>query len=558
MAKELGIHTTLLSHTLRGDKNLTLEQLAKVPSYRQICRAILKNDLALTSLGFIYFLGLSVASGAVNLLQTVLVAYPQMGAKWGFDKAANELLKASNDFRKGVEFHKVKWEGSKTDLYKTISSDISKFLSKDEKQAYEDAVARGVIDVTQAHDLAGIAQGEDSGIMWKTRPIMRAASVMFHSAERFNREVTFIAAYRLARQSGSNHDEAYTQAHNMTYKSHYDYGSGNRPRIMQGNVAKVLLLFKQFGQNMIYTLARQTYQSIKGETEAERREARRALGAILAMHATFAGALGLPVVGMLLSVASWMGGDDDEPWDAEVALRNYLAEAFNPTISNMLMKGVPRGIGVDISSRVGINNLLLPDVQEGLEGKKWWDSAASVALGPIGGIGANIAKGAQEISEGHNLRGVESMLPVFLKNFAKTYRYADEGVQDKTGVSIMDEVSSMDLLVQGMGFSPSDVRTANEGKTAIYQLNRKLNERRSRLMTLWSRAKMMDDQQEMDEIWEEIQGFNDKNPSRRITRMNLNQSYRNRQRRIDRAEDGIYLSRNRQDAREAGYFAFGE
>lgn len=513
---------------------------------------------ALTSLGFIYYLGLSPAAAMVNLSQTALVAYPLMGAKWGFDKAADELLKASNDFRKGVEFHKVKWEGSKTDLYKTISSDISKFLNKDEKQAYEDAVARGVIDVTQAHDLAGIAQGEDSGVMWKTRPIMRAASVMFHSAERFNREVTFIAAYRLARQSGENHDSAFDQAVDATYKGHFDYSSGNRPRIMQGNVAKVLLLFKQFGQNMLYTLARQTYQSIKGETEAERKEARKSLGAILAMHATFAGALGLPMVGMLLSVASWMGGDDDEPWDAEVALRNYLAEAFSPTISNMLMKGAPRGIGVDISSRVGINNLLLPDVQEGLEGKKWWDSAASAALGPIGGIGANIAKGAQEISEGHNLRGVESMLPVFLKNFAKTYRYADEGVQDKTGVSILDEVSSMDLLVQGMGFSPSDVRTASEGKTAIYQLNRKLNERRSRLMALWSRAKMMDDQQEMDEIWEEIQGFNDKNPSRRITRMNLNQSYRNRQRRIDRAEDGIYLSRNRQDAREAGYFAFGE
>jgi len=513
---------------------------------------------ALTSMGFIYYLGLSPAAAMVNLSQTALVAYPFMGAKWGFDNAANELLKASNDFRKGVEFHKVKWEGTKTDLYKAVSSDISKFLTKDEQAAYQKAVGSSVIDVTQAHDLAGIAQGEDSGIMWKTRPIMRAASVMFHSAERFNREVTFIAAYRLARQSGSNHDEAYTQAHNMTYKSHYDYGSGNRPRIMQGNVAKVLLLFKQFGQNMIYTLARQTYQSIKGETEAERREARRALGAILAMHATFAGALGLPMVGMLLSVASWMGGDDDEPWDAEVALRNYLAEAFNPTISNMLMKGAPRGIGVDISSRVGINNLLLPDTQEGLEGKKWWDSAASAALGPIGGIGANIAKGAQEISEGHNLRGVESMLPVFLKNFAKTYRYADEGVQDKTGVSIMDEVDSMDLLVQGMGFSPSDVRTANEGKTAIYQLNRKINERRSRLMTLWSRAKMLDDQQEMDEIWGEIQGFNDKNPSRRITKINLNQSYRNRKRRIDRAEDGIYLSRNRQDAREAGYFAFGE
>ncbi|UYF70477.1 PLxRFG domain-containing protein [Acinetobacter ursingii] len=514
---------------------------------------------ALTSLGFIYYLGLSPAAAMVNLSQTALVAYPIMGAKWGFDKAANELLKASNDFRKGVEFHKVKWEGSKTDLYKTISSDISKFLSKDEKQAYEDAVARGVIDVTQAHDLAGIAQGEDSGIMWKTRPIMRAASVMFHSAERFNREVTFIAAYRLARQSGEKHDSAFDQAVDATYKGHFDYSSGNRPRIMQGNVAKVLLLFKQFGQNMVYTLARQTYQSIKGETEAERKEARKSLAAILAMHATFAGTLGLPMVGMLLSVASWMGGDDDDPWDAEVALRNYLAEAFGPTISTLLMKGAPRAFTpFDMSGRVGINNMLLPDVQEGLEGKRWAESAMAGALGPVAGIGTNLVKGGQDITEGQTLRGIETMLPVFLKNFAKTYRYADEGVQDKTGVSIMDEVSSMDLLVQGMGFSPSDVRTANEGKTAIYQLNRKLNERRSRLMTLWSRAKMMDDQQEMDEIWEEIQGFNDKNPSRRITRMNLNQSYRNRQRRIDRAEDGIYLSRNRQDAREAGYFAFGE
>ncbi|AYO54379.1 PLxRFG domain-containing protein [Acinetobacter wuhouensis] len=514
---------------------------------------------SLTSLGFIYYLGLSPAAAMVNLSQTALVAYPIMGARWGFDKAGKELLKASNDFRKGVDFHKVKWEGSKTDLYKTMSADISKFLSKDEKQAYDEAVARGVIDVTQAHDLAGIAQGEDSGIMWKTRPIMRAASVLFHNAERFNREVTFIASYRLARQAGVNHDLAFDQAVDATYKGHFDYSSGNRPRIMQGNVAKVLLLFKQFGQNMVYTLARQTYQSIKGETDAERNEARKSLAAILAMHATFAGVLGLPLVGMLLSVVSWAGGDDDDPWDAEIALRNYLAEAFNPTISNLLMKGAPRALTpIDLSGRVGINNMLLPDVQEGLEGKKWAESAMSGALGPVAGIGLNVAKGTQEISEGHNLRGLETMLPVFLKNFAKTYRYGEEGVQDKTGVSIMDEVNSMDLLVQGMGFSPSDVRTANEGKSAIYQLDKKLNARRGRLMTLWTRAKMMDDQQEMDEIWTEIQGFNDKNPSRRITRMNLNQSYKNRQRRIDRAEDGIYLSRNRQDARSAGNFAFGE
>lgn len=92
------------------------------------------------------------------------------------------------------------------------------------------------------------------------------------------------------------------------------------------------------------------------------------------------------------------------------------------------MKGAPRGVGIDLSSRVGINNLLLPDVQEGLEGKRWAESAMAGALGPVAGIGTNLVKGGQEISEGHNLRGIETMLPVFLKNFAKTYRYGEEGV----------------------------------------------------------------------------------------------------------------------------------
>jgi hypothetical protein len=89
---------------------------------------------ALTSLGFIYYLGLSPAAAMVNLSQTALVAYPLMGAKWDFDKAGKELLKASNEFRKSVEFHQVKWEGTKTDLYKAVSADISKFLNEDEKK----------------------------------------------------------------------------------------------------------------------------------------------------------------------------------------------------------------------------------------------------------------------------------------------------------------------------------------------------------------------------------------------------------------------------------------
>lgn len=505
---------------------------------------------ALTSLGFLYYLGLSPASAAVNTLQTVLVAYPQMGAKWGYDKAGAALAKASDDFRKGVSIKGINpknWE-----------NDIAKILKGDELKAYEEAVRRGVIDVTMAHDLAGIAQGEDSGVMWKLRPIMRVASTLFHNAERFNREVTFIAAYRLARDSGSMHDQAFEQAMDSTYKGHFDYSSGNRPRIMQGNIAKVILLFKQFGQNMIYTLARTAHQSLKGETPEARREAQRALAGIIGMHTVFAGVMGLPLVGPILAMASMLGSDDDEPWDAEAALRNALADALGTKTSEVLMKGASRFGPADLSGRVGINNLLLPDVQDGLEGKDFSDAMVMSALGPVVGILTNTFKGLAEIGQGHGMRGVETMSPVFLRSPLRSIRYATEGAQDKTGVMIKDDVGLFGLVAQFAGFSPSEVRLATEGRSAIYSHTKRLDKRRTELMNDYVRAVQRDDMDGQKEIWAEIQAFNQKNPSRRISRVQAMQSLRQREKRVKQAEHGIYLPNKKREDADIGRFAFDE
>ena len=42
---------------------------------------------------------------------------------------------------------------------------------------------------------AGISQGEDSRMTWKLRPVMKWASFMFHHAEKFNRQETFVAIH---------------------------------------------------------------------------------------------------------------------------------------------------------------------------------------------------------------------------------------------------------------------------------------------------------------------------------------------------------------------------
>ncbi|MCU4350234.1 PLxRFG domain-containing protein [Acinetobacter ursingii] len=520
----------------------------------------------LTSMGFVYFLGLSPAAAMVNIMQTPLVAYPIMGAKFGFDKAGIALIKASADYAKGVEFNMPDFtnlDSFRRSIGDSIDPDIAKILKDHEKQAYDKAISAGVIDVTQAHDLAGIAQGEDSGIMWKTRPIMRAASLMFHHAERFNREVTFIAAYRLSKESGMADNDAYKQAVKMTYDSHFDYSASNRARFMQGNVAKVVFLFKQFGQNMIYTIARQSYIALigKNHTKEERIEAARAISAMLVTHALAAGVLGLPMVTTILAIASGLvgmaGGGDDDPWDAEVALRNGLADMTSPTFSNLVMKGLSRGTPADISGRVGLDSMFLAKTQDGLEGQKLYEQLIIGNLGATVGMGANIAKGIQELGQGNYARALEEMLPTFAKNPFKAYRYATEGVQDKTGVDILDghPVSGAGIFSQTIGFSPSQVRTAYEGKSAIYQQQQALQKRKSKLTANWVRAKRNDDQEGMDSAWKDIQEFNEVNPKLRVNRINLMQSYHQNAKRIRDAENGVYLSKKYRDIGDYGRFA---
>lgn len=249
---------------------------------------------ALTGFGFLWMMGMSPASAIVNLSQTAMVAYPVMAAKWGYVNAARELLRASKQIglRVGEKFNTI--EDS---------------LNEDEKAAFQKAVDYGVIDLSQAHDLAGVANGDPglAGSAWQK--VMDKASWLFHHAEKFNRQVTFVAAYRLAKRAGADSDTAFEQAKKATYDGHFDYAAQNRPRFMMGNVAKVVFLFKQYSQNILYALGRNAYLAFKGD-----KEARKTLAGLLVSHAMASGILGLPFVSALLAVASMLGSDDDDPW----------------------------------------------------------------------------------------------------------------------------------------------------------------------------------------------------------------------------------------------------
>ena len=185
-----------------------------------------------------------------------------------------------------------------------------------------------------------------------------------------------------------------------------------------------------------------------------------------------------------------LGSDDDEPWDAEVALRNMLAETVGQKPAEVIAKGVSRLTPWDISGRVGLNHLIFPDLREGLEGQRWAETFATGMLGPVMGIGTNVAKAAQKMGDGDYGRALEDLLPIAARNPIKAARYWFEGAQDRSGVAIKDEVSSAGALGQLVGFSPSEVRLAQEGKTAVMDADRRLNERRAELTGEFAKAAM--------------------------------------------------------------------
>lgn len=170
---------------------------------------------SMSSLAFVWYLGATPAAALANISQTTVVGVPVMAARFKGASVADvlkQLGRASADFGKG--------RGQKlTDAWSAANSEA---LSADERAAMAEAYRRGTVDRTQAHDLASVAE---TGIEYNAarERVMKAVGWFFHHAERFNREVTFLAGYRLARAEGLSHESAVDAAADVTWKTHYDY-----------------------------------------------------------------------------------------------------------------------------------------------------------------------------------------------------------------------------------------------------------------------------------------------------------------------------------------------
>ena len=486
-----------------------------------------------SSMSFIWFLAFTPAAAMVNMTQTTILGVPILNAafpKAGIGRVSKELGKALGDFTRGKGHAKA-----------------SAKLTYQEKLAMNHAYEVGTIDRSQAHDLASVAE---TGVEYNaTRErVMRVLSFAFHHAERLNREVTFLAAYRLAIADGLTDAQARTQASNLTWKIHFDYQNTSRPRIMQSDIPKVLFIFRQFNVNMLWRLFRDVHQVFHGADAQTRREARAQLVGVTLMLLAHGGIRGVWGFGLIMSLlALWPDGLDDDDLNAKlqdalllegdstgVAAWNYLM--------GMTLNGIPGHVtGTSLSERIGMPNLWFRNEARDLDASEVYMHYVGEVLGPMAGIGESMARGVDYLARGEWWRGAEAMVPKFMRDISKAVRYGANGVETLNGDPLIEDVSPWQILQQAMGFTPAQVAERYAANNRMKNAENRIVDRRRDIQRAAGDA-IMAGRAIPAAVLEQIREFNKEYPEYPITGDTLRRSVRGRQTASDRNEFGISIN----------------
>ena len=436
----------------------------------------------LRSFAFMWWLGFHVKSAVLNFTQVPMVAYPYLAGQHGDLATLNALKKAI------VSLPRL-YKGQHASLGDELIAGLSR------------GVKEGVIDESQATELAGIAQGS---YLQRIMPGNKAqrfqmmfshyGAYMFQTAEKINRRTVFRAGWDLALRPGANpeylqklvddnplayaemtetdglsreHAIAYLAAKDAVRSSQYQYSAHARPAFMRGKKG-TLFTFFMYAQQTLYFAARQP-----GRVR------------FWMIMLAAGGLMGLPGGDDLMAIAKFIGkkllGQDFDP---ERELREIITDIAEDRIPpDLILHGTSRyGFGIpaamdamglpksqfDLSASVSLGQVI-PGLQEvmnpsGMGFEANFSRAGTDIAGAAFGPGINILKA---LSDGQypidDLKRWERAMPRALANVAKARRFLlEERERTRTGATVVDfDPTDADHLgeiaLQSMGFSSTRI-----------------------------------------------------------------------------------------------------
>jgi hypothetical protein len=381
----------------------------------------------------------NVMSAVVNLSQTTMNTWPVLGSKWTAI-GIKRYTKAMTDMLRGKANHDIT-------LLRRGNVDTAFKISEVSPHLFE----------------------QDS-------KLARASMFLFNQAESLNRGVAFLGAYARAEAQGHPPGKAMAYARRMLTRTQFHYGAANKPEVLRNTLLRVPLQFKNFLAQQLTFMA-----------GLNKREAAKFMLALFLM----AGLIGMPGAEMLDALTEWLFG-----FSPLVEVKRLMFDAaakgeLAGGIATMLVHGLPALAGLDISSRVGMSQII-PDEGRDLQGP-WWSTIATAAR--HGAEGASLVDQIRNLSPGigNPLKMVEASangLPVtaWPREAAKALAGEDSAFTDDKSVltspykrgRVEYEPRSGEMAMKALGAMPireSELRDLNAVTLHDSQIDKKFTGR---------------------------------------------------------------------------------
>jgi hypothetical protein len=278
---------------------------------------------------------------------------------------------------------------------------------------------------------------------------------------------------------------------------------------------------------------------------------------MLSLQFAVAGTLGLPMASVIISAAeALLDWDDDDPRELEAEYRQMLADALGKTGGRIVAKGFIDALTpVSIHGRLTLSDLWFRTSDRDLEGAAYELDVLKAVIGPMASIATGFLAGAGLMKRGHIERGIEQMVPKFVKDPLKALRYTLDDARTMNDIKLKD-MAPVEIFSKLIGFASSDLSDLYGQSNAVRNIDSALRDRRASLIERMRDARANSDYSRKRQVQGEINRFNEKNPDRRITLRTIVQSERSRRRMERQMEFGVRKTKRNRD--QVDRFDFAE
>jgi hypothetical protein len=536
-----------------------------------------KMTTFLTHFGFLNFLT-APASALINTMAIPGLYIPVAGAKYGGPKRVGVVIAKYVRMLGGTGY--VNEESGRYEflsLARANLKDLDEINTKDGTKkiklpkgvtlanVYQEGVFRQVIDTTMVHDSVSLGEMPSEDYTGRWQKFMYYASLPFHAAEKFNREIAYMTSFELAYEKNITDKDSqgrlkYTpeaayklaldQARDLTQETMFNYNTTNKPRYFRGNIASVLLQFKMYPQHMCVLMFR-TFQKGWSDTEkieldkirenlktappdvlatalkekqeelaALKKESKDAFLGMLGMSFLTAGMTGLPIWFIFSGVASAFHaafGEDDEPFDPDNWFKNWANRTFGGFAGDTISRGLLSQVtGMNFADRMNLNlpDMWFPDVRKSQSEVDYVQNMFINTLGPsLGALLVSYPEALKRFNDGHTERALEALMPAAIKNVMVGTRYMTEGqALTLKGNTLVEDISAREALSQMLGFSPERVAQKQQASFQTKNANESIMNRRTDLLNAFFLAVDSGDADMMAKVIGKIVKFGQTNP----------------------------------------------